>query len=426
MKFIKTFIKKVFKLFKNFFKYLKKISWKKKVLYILLSIILIGVFFYFLNKSKVQEGYVFDTVKKSTITQVVSETGNVITAGKTDVYSPSMGIIEEVYVSNGSIVGIDDPLFRVKSTATQDEKASTYADLITAQNSLKTAQQNKLTLQTTLEEKRKAIINAQDTVDDIHLQSYNQLQKDSLQSVLTSARWDFNDVEKRYVEADFTIQTAQAQINKAQYAYLSTQDRIVKSPTIGTVSNLSVSVGDSVTSYIPNVSLLVSPPNPVLKIANFSTNGVELKLNESDITKLEVGQEVKIESNTISNKKYKGIVSRVDSMGTNDQGVITYKVYIDITNSDDSLRSGMTVDVDIITKKLTKTLSVPNSSIKPYKGEKGIQILDLKTKNPKLVPVTIGVQGNLRTQILGGVKEGEQIITSLKNEKIQREGFLGF
>ena len=234
-------------------------------------------------------------------------------------------------------------------------------------------------------------------------------------------------MEKRYVEADFAIQTAQAQVYEMQFTYSSTQDRIVKSPTIGTISNLSIGVGDSVTSYSPGVSLLVAPPeSPVLKIANFSTNGVELKLNEADITKLKIGQEASIELNAVENKKYKGRVSRLDSIGTNKEGVITYKVYTDITNPDDNLRSGMTVDVDIITKKLTDTLSVPNSAIKPYSGGKAVQILDTKTKKPKFKLVVVGIKGETRTQIISGIKEGDKIITSLKNEKIERKGFLGF
>ncbi len=422
-------IKKFIKLPNNFYKYFKKLSWKLKIIIILALVLLFGIVSSFVNKSKEDQGYVFDKVKKDTITQIVSETGNIITAGKTDVYSPSSGIIEEVYVSNGSIVGIDEPLFKVKSTATQDEKAAAYADLITTQNSLKTAQQNKLTLQTNLEEARQAVLDAQNNVDGITdpANSYNQLEKDSLHSALTSARWNFNDVEKRYVEADFAIQTAQAQVYEMQFTYSSTQDRIVKSPTIGTISNLSIGVGDSVTSYSPGVSLLVAPPeSPVLKIANFSTNGVELKLNEADITKLKIGQEASIELNAVENKKYKGRVSRLDSIGTNKEGVITYKVYTDITNPDDNLRSGMTVDVDIITKKLTDTLSVPNSAIKPYSGGKAVQILDTKTKKPKFKLVVVGIKGETRTQIISGIKEGDKIITSLKNEKIERKGFLGF
>ena len=135
-------------------------------------------------------------------------------------------------------------------------------------------------------------------------------------------------------------------------------------------------------------------------------------------------QETKEEINAINNKIYDGIVSRVDDIGTETQGVTRYNVYLEITNPDEKLRYGMNGDATITTNKLEDALSVPNSAIKPYQGGRAVRIPEGKDK-VKFVPVSIGVRGATRTQILKGITEGQEIITTLSNEQVKRPGLFG-
>ncbi len=429
-----AFLNKITAIPKKLFSWLKKTSWKKRIFVIFILIILILIF---LVKSKKngESGYVFATVKRHNITEKVLESGNLTTAGLTKIYSPSTGIVEEVYVKNGDLVGIDQELFKVKSTATPDEVAQAYASLAAAQSSLKTAEQTKLTLQSSLEQARKAVLNAQQAVDDMkdarthNPDVYTQNEIDSIDSTLTSARQTFNAVEKQYVEADTAINAARAALTSNQLNYQSTQDRTVISPTIGTVSNLSISTGSSIlagSNAASVAALSATTAQPALTIANFSSNQVVLSVSESDISKIKVGQKAIVEPDALNNIKYRGNVNRLDNIGHSDQGVIVYSVYIDIENPDEQLRSGMTVDVDITTKELNQVLAVENSAVKPYKGGRAVRVLDPKTKELKYVPVTIGTKGSEYTQIVSGLKEGEKIIVSLANEKIKRAGGFGF
>jgi len=85
----------------------------------------------------------------------------------------------------------------------------------------------------------------------------------------------------------------------------------------------------------------------------------------------------------------------------------------------------MTIDADIITNKLDKVLTVPNSSVKPYENGKAVRIVNPQTKEVKYVPVVVGIKGTKETQIIKGISEGQEIITSLKNEQIKRTGMFG-
>src|SRR5690554_5138667 len=111
----------------------KKFPLKKLVLIIAILLILGVVVANILPKNK-KNAYVFDMVQKRDISETISESGNVEIKGKTDVMSPTKGMIEEIYVSNGDIVGIGDALFRIRGIATEDEKAAAYASYLAAQS----------------------------------------------------------------------------------------------------------------------------------------------------------------------------------------------------------------------------------------------------------------------------------------------------
>lgn len=434
MGFLKSVMKRIFMPFQKVFGWFKRASIKKKIFIIVVAVILIliiGSQF----ASNGSNGYVFEEVKRQSITEVVAESGNVVTAGKTDVYSPSQGIVEELYIKNGDIVTIDQPLFKVKSTATEDEKAAAYADLAAAQSALKTAHQTKISLQSALETARIAVLDAQQDVDDLNDNrnngrdnpatgdKYTQLEIDSIEASLKQERLDFDTAEKKYVEAGIAINSAQAALTKASLAHESTKDRVIKSPSIGTVSNLAISLGSSVTPQ--TTTILGESSTPVLTIANFSSNQIVLEVNESDISKLQVGQKATIDPDALDNKTYNGIVTKVDDIGMDDDGVIVYNAYIEITNSDDQLKSGMTVDVDIVTSEIENVLTVPNAAVKPYQGGRAVRVLDDQGEI-EFIPVVTGVKGETLTQIVEGLSEGQEIIVSLTNENIERSGGLGF
>src|SRR5690606_24437904 len=117
----------------------------------------------------------------------------------------------------------------------------------------------------------------------------------------------------------------------------------------------------------------------------------------------------------ISDREYTGTVTNIDTIGANNQGVITYNVIIKITNTDDQLRAQMTVDVDIQVAQVQDVLSVPNGAIKPYQGARAVQVIDPETKLATYVPVETGIKGPQYTQILSGITQGTQVITGVKN-----------
>lgn len=400
----------------------KNSSRKKKIIIIsgivVLLLILLGV----ANGSNTPQ-YKTETAKKNDITEIVVESGSVKASGRADVYSPANGIIEELYVGNGDQVIVGQDLFRVRSSATDEQKATAYASYQSALSALRTAEQSKVSTQALLEQSRQAILDAvnkvnyknDNTINPATGKDYTELERQSIDSGLTSARETFNANEKKYKEADTAIAAAQAQVNASWIAYQATQNVVVRAPAEGTVANVSVSQGGAVESKAPAAVV-----TPVLAIGSFTSTEVAVGLNETDSAKVQPGQEADIEIGSLDGKNYEGVVSRVDTIGTDNQGVMQYNAYVTVLNADAQIRSGMTADVTIITKKRRNVLTVPNASVKPYKGGRAVRVLDEKTKKVTYIPVEIGVRGKERTEIIKGITEGTEVITALPNDQIER------
>ena len=116
-------LKGIFSRIKSFFKWFQNASLKKKLIIVVVAGILLFLISGPLLGGNKQSQVSTDTVKKAAIVDTVSESGN-IQSNQLTVYSVSNGVIEELYVENGQTVQKGDKLFKVKSTATEQEKAA--------------------------------------------------------------------------------------------------------------------------------------------------------------------------------------------------------------------------------------------------------------------------------------------------------------
>ena len=415
----------------------KPISWFRKTSLrnkaMVAAILFVILFFGIKQVQSASKGpeYISEPVTKGTITEIVSETGNVSSGGKVDITSSATGIVEEIYVQNGDPVEVGTELFKVKSTATEQEKATAWAAYQNTFSAQKTAEQNKQTLDATMWTAQKTLLDAREAkrVKDDNKDDYEDLEEQSLDAAHVQAEKNFTAAEQKYKEADVSVNAAKAQVNSAWLAYQATQNAVVKATATGTVANLSISVGDKATAGAGNAGVsslslaAAPPPSPVLSIISGQESfTVKLSLNEVDVPKVRSGQKARIFLDAFPDKTFDGRVVSVDEIGANTQGVVTYNVYIAILNFDNKIKPAMTANVDIEVDKAENVLTVPNSAIKPYKGGKAVQFYDHKTNLPVFVPIKIGVRGIDKTEVVEGVTEGMEVITALQNGQVKRSG----
>lgn len=418
---------------------------RKNKVFVITAVLIAGVvIFNQVQAANAKPEYITQKVAKSDLVQLVSETGNVHTAGRVDVTSTATGIIEEIYVENNDSVTVDQDLFKVRSTATDQEKASANATYQNAVSALATAVQNKESLDAAMWLKRQSILEAKNsknykdnnTKNPATNSDYTDLEKQNIDSAVVVAEKDFSASEKKYKEADIAVRAAQAQVTSAQFSYQATQNVIVKAPADGNVTNLSFTVGDKVTAGSGGSSSTVGAANaatsvataggsPVLTIANLVEYSIKLAINEVDIPKVKVAQTAEVSLDAFSGRTFTGLVTHVDQVGTNDAGIVTYNVVLDITDPIAAIRPGMTANVDIAVAEVKNTLVVPNSAIKPYKGKKAVQVINAETGEPEYIPVEVGIRSPEKTQIMSGIEEGTEVITATKNSQMASDSPFG-
>ena len=125
-----------------------------------------------------------------------------------------------------------------------------------------------------------------------------------------------------------------------------------------------------------------------------SLNKVRVRalIDEIDIGKISIGQEVTLKVSAYRDKRFTGVVSKIEPMSKIDQNVTTFPVLIDIENTDNLLLIGMNTDVEIEILNEEVALALPAGSLRTRKdvvsvaGLLGIKQADLDSFLSKKVP----------------------------------------
>ncbi len=399
---MKSFFKKII------LKFLQ-LSLKKK----LAIVLILGVVLFFGSKrftNNQQPQYQTAQVEKGSVIVAVSETGTVI-GSQTNVTSPTNGIIVELYVKNGDSVSSSQKLFKVKSTATPQEKAAAYASYLSSQNTLTAAQAKINALQSALFKANQTFVNGKGTANPI---------TDDPTYVQQKADWQ--QAEADYKNQGAVIVQAQAALNSASLAYQATQDSVVTAPIAGTIANLSATIGGNVSvssgngtssssSTTSSSTSSSSSNSTVLVIGDFSALQVKVSASEVDVPKLHTGQKATISLDAFPNQTFVGTVANIDTIGTSASGVVTYNVFLTFATIPSGVRPGMTASSIIQTQRHDDVLAILSSAIQTNNGQSFVRVL----KNGKIteVPVETGISSDTDTEITSGLSEGDTVVTSV-------------
>ena len=180
--------------------------------------------------------------------------------------------------------------------------------------------------------------------------------------------------------------------------------RTVSAPKSGVVTALSIENGDTIAASTGGAA-----DSAPMTLTNLESFQVTTTLTESDIGAVKVGQKAVLTFDALPDLTLSGKVTRVDATGTNDQGVVSYKVVITPDVMDPSVKGGMTVSASILTEIRPDVLAVPNAAVKTSTSGSYVQILQNGT--PVNQTVTVGIATDSYTEIMSGLAEGQEVIT---------------
>ncbi len=214
------------------------------------------------------------------------------------------------------------------------------------------------------------------------------------------------------------IQSQELIIKQRENALLDAKEKLadyfIRAPFEGVIAKINIKNGDPVSGSTVAVILITKQ-----KLA-------EISLNEVDVAKVKVGQKVTLTFDAIPDLTITGQVAEVDVIGTVSQGVVTYTIKIGFDTQDDRVKTAMSVSAAIITEAKPNALLVPNSAVKSQGGMSYVEVVEGEDRNAAFAvnssgiilknstrrqSVEIGVSSDEFTEIAGGLKEGDLVVT---------------
>ena len=237
--------------------------------------------------------------------------------------------------------------------------------------------------------------------------AYRSLEKAVMDSDTYSLDSNVNSARMSVENAEISLEDAQKNLD----------DYTIKAPIDGTIITKNKKAGEKLEQGTANTE-------PMAIIYDMSVLKVSLTIDESDIHNIEMGQSVSITADAVEGR-FTGEVTKVGIDGTSSNGVTTYPVEISITEYGDLL-PGMNVDCEIQIEAVEDVIAVPVSAIQ--RGNT-VYVKGRKTDDNDKAPdgfysqkVETGVSDSVYIEIKDGLKEGDEIVTSITPSGVEAQG----
>ncbi len=210
-----------------------------------------------------------------------------------------------------------------------------------------------------------------------------------------------DDNEARYQAAVAQIDLAKAQSTQSRARLdelrINLANTIIVSPVNGFVAKRSVDPG-----------AFVSQNAPIVDVVDISSVRLVVNVVERDLSELKSGGGAKVEVDAFPGETFQGRIARVAPVL--DPATRTAPIEIEIPNPDFRLKPGMYARVGITTAIKKDTLVVPVDAVADLGGRRGV----FQHLNGIAIfrAIEVGTEGNEMIEVLGGLTEGDQVITT--------------
>ena len=242
---------------------------------------------------------------------------------------------------------------------------------------------------------------------------------------------DSDDYAAKLKAARLALDDALLQKEKLQSQL---DDYTITSPIDGTVVTKNKKAGDKIEGgsgggSSSSATSTSSSSNVLAVIYDMSSLCFQLDIDELDVKKVAVGQEVKITADAAEGKTYTGVVENVSVNGTIGQnGVTTYPAKIRITDADENLLPGMNIDAEITVEQAENVIAVPLNAVNRgntvyVKGEKTDEN-DRAPEGFKTVSVETGISNDMYVEIKSGVNENDTVYVTAQSGGNEQNGMM--
>lgn len=423
----------------------------KKLIWIIVGLVILIGLLVGLKKAGIigkEEGITVSAEKAQlrTITETVNASGKVYPEVEVKISPDVSGEIVELTVNEGDSVRKGQVLARIYADILNSQRDQVVAGVNQQKAQVNNSTAQLGSLQATLDQAETQYNRQKKLLDD---KVISRLEFEQAEQAYRSAKANYSAATQGIKSAEAGVQSVQAQLNRANKDISRT---VIISPMDGVISLLAIKKGERVAGNSFNVG------TEMMRVADMRSIEVRVDVGENDIPKVKLGDTAIVEVDAYTNRKFKGLVYKIanPNTGSNLSGaassaeVTNYKVHIrllpesyqDLMGKGRSFpfRPGMTASADIQTKSRYNVLSVPlnavttrdskdsSSSKSSDKKETTVQTDQPKSVNAdddiqevvfvlqkdntvKKLRVRTAIQDLNNIEILGGLKEGDMVIT---------------
>jgi len=378
---------------------------KSKILIILLILGVGGYFIYdkFFKVKDEKVEFITKKAKKGSFSKKVDATGEIFATELIDVGAQVSGQIKKLYVKLGDQVKKGDMIASIDSSTQQNSIDNKEAQLAIYKAQLESA---------------KVALNIAKTQFD---------RENALFAKNATSKQEFESAKNTFSANSAKIKELEAQIKQTNIELSTAKINLgytkITAPRDGTVVSVQVEEGQTVNANQTTPT--------IVNIADLSRVKMKMQIAEGDITKIKVGTPVEYSILSEPTKKFQTAVSSIDpglttlsdgsygssssskssySSSSSSSSAVYYYAQSIVDNKDGILRIGMTTQNELLIANVEDAIIVPSIGIK--KDENGTFVYVLKDGKPVKTAVKTGIKDNLDTQIISGINDGDEIITS--------------
>ena len=353
-------------------------------------------------------------VTRGDVARSVIATGKIQPITQVEVKSKASGIVEKLYADINDRVKKGEELAQLDQQEIEAQVEAQRAQLASAEANVTTYQANieqdkvnaaapdlpmyKATLDRNLEMQKEGIVSKQ-TLDDAN--------RDYL-AALTRR----NSAQAQIGVDTAKLKQARAEVLQSQASLKQLEEQLsyttIVAPMDGVILSRDVEIGDAVSSIL----VLGSTATLIMTEGDTSEVYVQGKVDEADIAHVYMGQPARIKVESFRDRLFYGKVTKIAPMGVEKDNVTTFEVRVSINNPGGELKANMTANAEILLDEHKGVLTVPENAV-IYDNQKNasVQVPDKGQKDGvRKAPVTVGLSNGSVTEVVRGLKEGDQVV----------------
>jgi HlyD family secretion protein len=391
--------------------------------------------------------------QKQDLSSIVSASGEIKPKTYVNIGANAFGKITHLYVREGDRVRKGQMLAQLENVQSAADVAATRASLDASRTDAVAAEANLNTAKADLNRAR-----ADAEKNGLDWARAEGLFKDALisRADYETRKMTWQASEAGLAQAEARVAQAKAQVDSAQGHIAQTdatltrasdvlQKTVYAAPYAGVITNLPVREGETVVIGIQN-----APGSTLMTLADMSVITAEVKVDETDIVNVQLGQPAEVTIDAIPKKVFHAVVTEIgDNAIVRSTGVATsqstsasqeakdFKVVVTLSDPPEDLRPGLSTTAKITTATRSNVVTIPIQALtirrqedletsekgsvqaaapqkeatKDKKNDEVQGVFVIRNKKAEFVPVQTGVAGTTDIEVLSGLKESDEIVT---------------